>query len=69
MASRKCINIYIPKCFMAIRNCINIFVPLRVRGTSLLICAYIGKLRNEGKLKGENEPFIVLTLMHNKVLS
>ena len=27
MASRKGINIYIPKYFMAVRNCINIFVP------------------------------------------
>ena len=26
MASRKGINIYIPKYFMAVRNCINIFL-------------------------------------------
>ena len=26
MASRAGINIYIPKCFMAVKNCINIFV-------------------------------------------
>ena len=27
MASRKCINIYIPKYFMAVRNCTNICIP------------------------------------------
>ena len=30
MASRKCININILKCFMAVRKCINTFVLLEV---------------------------------------
>ena len=44
---------------------------LRVRGTSLLTCSYIGELRNGRKSKCENEPFssIVLTLILRRVLS
>ena len=70
MASRKGININIPKYFMAVKNCINIFLlyGLEVR-TSLLTCSYIGELRNGRKSKCENEPFIVLTLILRRVLS
>ena len=60
MASRKGINICIPKHSMEVRNYINIFCSLRVRRTSLLTCLYIGKLRNSRKSNCENEPSIVL---------
>ena len=62
MASRKGIHIYIRIYFMAVRNCIFFFF-LRVRGTSLLTFSYIGERRNDRKLKCENIPFIVLTLI------
>ena len=35
MASRKRINIYIPKYFMAVRNCINIFI---LYGLEVCLC-------------------------------
>ena len=36
---------------------------LRVRGTSALICLYIGELRNGRKSKWENKPLIVFILI------
>ena len=44
------------------------FSSLRVRGTSLLTCSYIGELRNGRKFKCENEPFFVFILTLRKVL-
>ena len=68
MATRNSIHIYIPKYFMASRNyCINIH-SLRVRGTSLLTCSYIGELRNGRKFKREHKPFIVFVLILRRVL-
>ena len=49
MASRTGINIYIPKCSMAVKNCINTcintFVFLEVRGTALTYTVYTYVLR------------------------
>ena len=51
MASRKGLNIYIPKYFLAARNCVHTyFCFLGVRGTSLLTCSYIDELRHGRKI-------------------
>ena len=44
------------------------FCSLRVRGTSLLTCSYIGELRNGPKFKCKNEAFTVLIFIRNRVL-
>ena len=36
------------------------FSFLRIRGTSLLTCSYIGKLRNGRKFNCENEPLLTV---------
>ena len=68
MANRKSIDIKIWRYFLPIRSCINNLVPLRVRGTSLLTCSYIGETRNDRKFKRENKPFIVFILTLRRVL-
>ena len=68
MASRKRMNIYIPKYFIAVRNCIKYFRSLRVRGTSLLTCSYIGELRHGRKLNARMNPSS-LVLIPGRVLS
>ena len=69
MASRKRINIYIPKYSMTVRNFVNILVlyGLEVR-LSLLTCSNTGELRNGLKFKSENKPFIVFILILRRVL-
>ena len=66
MESRKSINVYIPKHFMAIRKCINILVlyGLEVR----LTYSYISELRNGQEFKFENKPFIIFILIPKRVL-
>ena len=66
MENRKSMNIYI---FYGGQKLHKYFCSLLVRGTSLLTCSYIGELRNERKLKCENEPFNVLILILRRVLS
>ena len=39
------------------------FSSLLIKGTSLLICLYIGELRNDRKFKCDNKPFIVFILI------
>ena len=59
MESRKSINVYILKHFMAIRKCINILV---LYGLEVRLCftySYISELRNGQKFKFENKPFII----------
>ena len=55
--------------FYGVQKLHKCFGSLRVRGTSLLTCSYIGELRNGQKSICENEPFIVLTLVLRRVLS
>ena len=58
MASRKSISIY-SEIFYGGQKLHKYFSSLLIRGTSLLICLYIGELRNGRKFKCENKPFIV----------
>ena len=69
MASRMGIHTYIPKYFYGGQKLHKYVSSLRVRGTSLLTCSYIGELRNGRKSKCENAPFIVLTLILRRFLS
>ena len=43
------------------------FSALLIRGTFLLICSYIVKLRNGRKFKCENRPFLVFILIPRRV--
>ena len=58
MVSRKSMNIYIPKYFMAVRNGIpgKCFSSLLIKDTSLLTCLYIGELRNGWKFNARINP-------------
>ena len=59
MATRKSVNIYIPKYFYGGQKLHNCFSSLLIRGTSLLSCSCIVDLRNGRKFKCESKPFIV----------
>ena len=71
MASRKGIEpiYFYSEIFYGGQKLHKYFSSLRVRGTSLLTCSYIGELRNGRKFKCKNELFIVLFLILRRVLS
>ena len=69
MASRKSgNNVYLySEMFSGDQKLHKSFSSLRVGGTSLLTCSYIGELRNGRKFKCENKPFMVFILILRKL--
>ena len=66
MASRKGINIYIPKYFMAVRNCIKSFV---LYGLEVRLCGFVCISPNYVTVGNLNEPLIVLISSLRRVVS
>ena len=63
MASR--VEIFIFRTIFGGQKLHTYFSSLRVRGTSLLICSYIGELCNGRKFRCEIKPFIVFISIQN----